>query len=295
MPRKSLTCLSDLGKLKFSATPAPQPKPAPAKPKPQEHPYADAHEEFEALLGGRPKNAAPAPETSTPPQKPAEEPKPPAVRLCGAKGTRSLSAGTMAVLERGETTLVVEAAGAMPMEVRLVVEVPKPEVVVREDTAAKDALARAERDNARLAAEIERLKAESEALRAKAKRTIRIDAEELFPGEAYEHAIEALTDAAKAAEAVGGRRHELLEQIVRGNPPAEELPRRRKVVDDVITSARRPGPRELARLAEIGIREVSKNKHHKIGYGKHSFVLPLTPSDHRGGLNSAADINRKFF
>ena len=295
MPRKSLTSLSDLGKIKFPATPTPQPKPTPAKPKPQEQTYADAHEEFEALLGGRPKKAAAAPESSTAPQKPAEEPKPPTVRLRGAKGTRSLSAGNTAVLEAGDTTLVVESDGAKPVEVRLVVEMPKPEVVVREDTAAKDALARTERENARLAAEIERLKAETEALRAKAKRTIRIDAEELFPGEAYEHAVEALAEAAKAAEAVGGRRHELLAQIVKDNPQATELPRRRKVVDDVITSVRRPGPRELARLAEIDIREVSKNKHYKIGYGKHTFVLPLTPSDHRGGLNSAADINRKFF
>ena len=53
--------------------------------------------------------------------------------------------------------------------------------------------------------------------------------------------------------------------------------------------------RELARLAEIDIREESRNKHYKLGYGRHTQTLALTPSDHRGGQNAAAEMKKKFF
>ena len=304
---KTLHSLSELKKLKIAPAPGgtstPAKQPAPTEDPPVA-PKRTPREEFAALLG----DSAPppakrgigqkAPPAQKAPERPQEAPAPrraPTVRIVGPAGEQALSAGSLAVLQPGETKLVVEAEGAAPITAKLVVEAPEPKVVVREDAARDDALATAEAENARLQGELAAARAEIGKLRTKARASIRIDVDELFPGEGYEHVIEALAREAEAAKAVDGRRAEILDAVVKSNPPATELPRRRRIVDEVIVSARRPGPRELASLAEIGIREVSKNKHYKLGYGKHTQTLALTPSDHRGGQNAAAEMKKKFF
>lgn len=312
---KPLHSLSDLKKVKLVKSPA-KPAVAPTAPdhkaefKSMLHnatssvPKRTPREELAALLGDPipppskriiGQKARPTESARNAPERPREAPKPrmPTVRLDGPAGARGLTGGDTAVLPPGETKLVVNADGFAPVEIRLLVEEPPPRVMVREDAVRDTALSRAEVDAARLRENLAKANVEIKSLSARLKSVIRINVEELFPGEAYEHIIETITAAAKAAKAVNGRRAEILDAVVKANPPSTT--RRRRIVDEVIVFARRPGPRELARLAEIGIREVSKNKHYKLGYGRHTQTLALTPSDHRSGQNNAAEMKIKFF
>lgn len=120
---------------------------------------------------------------------------------------------------------------------------------------------------------------------------------EKFPGEVREHVMEALADAAEAAEAGGrDRRSRILESVQCANPSSGELAERRAQVKQILKDAGSfIDDTTIAALEKLGFRYISGSNHHKLEFAGIRFPVAKTPSDHRSCLNSAAEICNRIF
>lgn len=166
---------------------------------------------------------------------------------------------------------------------------PKVDPKILEESAAKDR-------------EIERLQALLiEAQRTSLSSSVLLEKPEgfveKFPGEVREHVMEALADAAEAAEAGGrDRRSRILEAVQCANPANGDLAERRAQVKQILKDAGSfIDDTTIAALEKLGFRYISGSNHHKLEFAGIRFPVAKTPSDHRSCLNSAAEICNRIF
>lgn len=116
---------------------------------------------------------------------------------------------------------------------------------------------------------------------------------DLYPGEIRGVVREALA-AGLAATRKGSRRQHILQSIIDAMPDDGELARRRDALKAAVRDYQGLGPRTRADLARLGIEVLdTAGPHHKLlafGDARYAFALPRSPSDRRGGLNSAQEL-----
>lgn len=120
--------------------------------------------------------------------------------------------------------------------------------------------------------------------------------EEKFPGEIKDVIIELLGNCFNYTSG-HPRRQDILRDILDHNKPTGELERRGAEVKEIFRSYTRITPEITKRLKTLGF-VINDGAHHKISYeddDRYTSIISKTGSDHRGGLNTAADIKKVFY
>lgn len=94
------------------------------------------------------------------------------------------------------------------------------------------------------------------------------------------------------------RKKHILESLAEANPYSTERGKLRDRIKALLRDYQSMDGRTKRDLEEIGFVISDAGKHYKLVYqgdGRYTFILSKTGSDHRGGMNSAADICRMLF
>ncbi|MCB9689734.1 MAG: hypothetical protein H6738_21790 [Alphaproteobacteria bacterium] len=162
----------------------------------------------------------------------------------------------------------------------------------RENTALKEDLQSAEREIARLQAEVLRAQASS------GEGLLKVGSErDLYAGETGRVVVSAIQRAAESAP-TGSRRRDVLAALADANSDASDADRILAEVKRVLTGYRTLGSKEKNALEKLGFRLVEDGKHHKLYFGdddRYVVALSKTSSDGRAGLNSVSQVRKTFF
>jgi hypothetical protein len=121
--------------------------------------------------------------------------------------------------------------------------------------------------------------------------------QDFYPGEMATFIGDALVDAVDRTVRDSRRRH-VLSAVAAANPPGGEARERREQLKTLLRDYRRLDAKTERGLRDLGFDIEQDGKHYKLTYqGDERYVMPLpkSGSDHRGGLNAAADIARLLF
>ncbi|MEJ2815905.1 hypothetical protein [Caulobacter sp. CCG-8] len=169
------------------------------------------------------------------------------------------------------------------------------EVFDRELKSKDDQLSAAEAEISRLKGEVRGYETRNPAASGI---SLRLDSEqEFYTGEAFEIALDAMTDAQKSVKA-GSRRDHILQDIIKSNPTKGINHENRKIIKESLRGYRSMTKSTHSALCSLGFSITEDGKHYKLIYqndARYTFILPKTGSDHRGGLNSASDISKEIF
>lgn len=166
------------------------------------------------------------------------------------------------------------------------------------DTFDKELLARqqahddAEREIARLQAEIRRYQAQNPMQSGLVVKTA--PEQDLFPGEILGIVRDALSDAATRVPEDSRRQH-VLQGIVSANPATGEAEAMRTRLKTLLRDFRSMDHKLKSALQDLGFGIADDGKHTKLvfqGDDRYTFAVPKSGSDYRGGLNLASDISR---
>ncbi|MEM7051999.1 MAG: hypothetical protein AAF604_20190 [Acidobacteriota bacterium] len=122
--------------------------------------------------------------------------------------------------------------------------------------------------------------------------------QELFPGEAKEFLIEALQSHAMNSLQKDSRKRRLLESILESNITATQTANRRKKIKNLFKGFKKITATIRSELRKLGLSINEEGNHLKIsieGDQRFKVTTSKTGSDHRGGHNIGAQINRSFF
>ncbi|MGO4282168.1 MULTISPECIES: hypothetical protein [Cupriavidus] len=165
----------------------------------------------------------------------------------------------------------------------------------KELNAKQQAIEDAEKEIARLSAEVRRFQARSPMQAGLSLSTS--PEQDFYASEISDIVHDALSDAISRVPE-GSRRLHVLTRLVGANPPHGEGELIRTQIKALLRDYRSMDAKVRAGLQEIGFEIYEDGKHIKIcfqGDERYTYVLPKTGSDNRGGLNSANEICRKFF
>ena len=162
--------------------------------------------------------------------------------------------------------------------------------------AKEEALEAAEKEIARLKAEVHGLKAKT---RSSDGSPLLVWGEEtdLYGSENLAIVVDALESALSQAPE-GSRRHHVLSALLAANPVEKVAPQYSETIKHLLSQYRTMDSEVSGGLEEMGFEISSSGKHHKLvfrGDRRYQFSMPKTSSDHRGGMNMATEINRKLF
>lgn len=156
-------------------------------------------------------------------------------------------------------------------------------------------LSDAEREIARLNAEVKRYEAQSGVggggvLQYGEER-------DFFDGEVTEMILSALSLAVDQLQSDSRRQH-VIRAIIERNKQGGVIEIRKEKIKEALRDYRKMTPSVRAVLESLGFSLSEEGKHFKICYfddDRYTFTLAKTGSDHRGGLNSASDISKRIF
>lgn len=162
----------------------------------------------------------------------------------------------------------------------------------KELSAKKAELDDAEREIARLNAEVRKYQAQSP---MQVGLSLRMSAEQdLYPGELLGIVRDALADSVARVPSDSRRMH-VLQSLVGANPATGEAEAMRNKLKTLLRDFRGLDSRVRSALQDMGFAISEDGKHYKIifqGDDRYTFTMPKSGSDHRGGLNLASDISR---
>ncbi|MCG5260097.1 hypothetical protein EM868_06785 [Cupriavidus gilardii] len=161
--------------------------------------------------------------------------------------------------------------------------------------AKQQALEDAEREIARLGAEVRRFQATSPMQAGLS--LITSPEQDLYAGEISDIVHDALEDAMSRVPE-GSRRQHVLTRLVAANPRRGDGEAIRGKIKALLRDYRSMDAKVRGALQELGFEISEEGKHIKVcfqGDDRYTYILPKTGSDNRGGLNSANEICRKFF
>jgi hypothetical protein len=162
----------------------------------------------------------------------------------------------------------------------------------KELAAKKAALDDAEREIARLNAEVRKYQAQSP---MQVGLSLRMSGEQdLYPGELLGIVRDALADSVARVPSDSRRMH-VLRSLVAANPATGEAEAMRNKLKTLLRDFRGLDSRVRSALQDMGFAISEDGKHYKIvfqGDDRYTFTMPKSGSDHRGGLNLAGDIAR---
>lgn len=118
-----------------------------------------------------------------------------------------------------------------------------------------------------------------------------------YPGETLAVVLEELERAGKNV-APGSRRQHLLSSVLAANSSLVELNSLRAGIRDLFRGYRKLTPRVRSELSRLGFDVDESGKHNKATYmndDRYMVTFPKTGSDHRGGLNIAANLIKEVF
>ncbi|MFA6716681.1 MAG: hypothetical protein WC082_00890 [Victivallales bacterium] len=92
------------------------------------------------------------------------------------------------------------------------------------------------------------------------------------------------------------RRRELCEAILAANRESGKRGEIRDAATEILKTWKAQGT-QIGALTKLGFTITQGKKHYKLRWNQSQYFITLTatPSDGRGGANSASDFNRKFF
>lgn len=119
------------------------------------------------------------------------------------------------------------------------------------------------------------------------------DEDDYFEEEIYSVALSAIQDYLQKSTHPKSRREHILSAIVSNNTPNCSHEQKAKTLKEALRGYREMNKKTKDTLEELGFSLANEGRHWKIVYqddDRYTYVLPKTGSDHRGGLNAAADI-----
>ena len=119
------------------------------------------------------------------------------------------------------------------------------------------------------------------------------DEDDYFEDEILELTLIAVKELLQKSTHPRSRREHLLSSIINNNSSNEPHESKARILKESLRGYREMTKKTRDTLEELGFSLVSEGKHWKITYQddyRYTYVLPKTGSDHRGGLNAAADI-----
>jgi len=162
----------------------------------------------------------------------------------------------------------------------------------KEIAAKRAELDDAEREIARLNAEVRKYQAQSP---MQAGLSLRMSTEQdLYPGELLGIVRDALADSVSRVPSDSRRMH-VLQSLVAANPTTGEAEALRNRLKTLLRDFRSLDGRVRSALQDMGFAISEDGKHYKVvfqGDDRYTFTMPKSGSDHRGGLNLAGDISR---
>lgn len=151
--------------------------------------------------------------------------------------------------------------------------------------------------------EIERLTVENQGFRSKLSEYDAIpilylgQEDEFYRDEIKAILIDALKKAHSAADPQSRRAH-VLQDVVRSNP-CEHLARENaEKIKSLLKGYKNVSASIKQELISMGFTITDEGKHYKLFFHndrRYCYVIPKTPSDHRSGMNAAADIIKNIF
>lgn len=165
----------------------------------------------------------------------------------------------------------------------------------KEIQARTEQLADAEREIARLDAEVRRY--ESRSPMGAALPLVKAQEQDLYDGELLSILRDAINDASQHVKADSRRQH-VLTSIVQSMPSTDEPSKKRERLKELLRQYRSMTPNIRKGLQDLGFEIHEDGKHYKLifqGDDRYTYTLPKSGSDHRGGLNAASDISKLLF
>ena len=162
----------------------------------------------------------------------------------------------------------------------------------KEQRAKAEQLQDAEREIARLLAEVRRYETRAAMDSGLSLRTGR--EQDLYPGELASIVRDAVKDAATRTNPDSRRAH-VLSEILASNAPRSDAEEMREELKSLLRGSRGLDAKARRSLERMGFMISEEGKHYKLvfqGDDRYTFTLPKSGSDHRGGLNAAGDIAR---
>ncbi len=124
------------------------------------------------------------------------------------------------------------------------------------------------------------------------------DEEDYFESEIQDVALLAIKDYIAKSTRENSRRAHILNAILSNNLITDLHEQKTKSLKDVLRGYRDMSKKIKDTFEELGFSITAEGKHWKITYqedDRYTYVLPKSGSDHRGGLNAAADISNIVF
>jgi hypothetical protein len=162
----------------------------------------------------------------------------------------------------------------------------------KEQKSKQEELEDAEREIARLEAEVRKYQAQSPMQSGLVLQTA--PEQDLYAGELLGVVRDAIADAVTRVTEDSRRQH-ILNSIVSANPPTGEAEAMRNRLRSLLRDFRSMDAKVRSALQDMGFEISEEGKHDKIvfqGDDRYTFTMPKSGSDHRGGLNLAGDISR---
>jgi hypothetical protein len=162
----------------------------------------------------------------------------------------------------------------------------------KELSAKAEQLEDAEREIARLRAEVRKYEARTAIGSGLALRTG--DEQDFYPGELAGIVRDAIQDASTRV-VPNSRRAHVLRAILGVIDTSGDTERMREQLKELLRGYREMDPRVRRGLEKMGFTISEEGKHYKLIFqddGRYTFPLPKTGGDQRGGLNAASDIAR---
>ncbi len=120
---------------------------------------------------------------------------------------------------------------------------------------------------------------------------------DLYTNEITQIVLDALHDAESRLQE-GSRRSHVLRAIIENAPPTNFAEEKRVAIKDLLRGYRSLDAKVKRGLEELGFSISDDGKHHKLVFqddDRYTFILSKSGSDHRGGLNAASEISKKFY
>lgn len=124
----------------------------------------------------------------------------------------------------------------------------------------------------------------------------RMDIENFYPNEVYDHLVEMLKMLDGNIPAVQLRRRQIYEALVQANPSSGEMQKRKDAIADVLRNKNGLTQADIRLFEGLGFTYSKDGPHHKLTMGSFFMTVPCTGGDSgRGWKNSIRDFNRNFF
>lgn len=120
------------------------------------------------------------------------------------------------------------------------------------------------------------------------------DEEDYFSEEILAITLHALKDHAQKSVRSKSRREHIITAILNNNNTEDRHEQKIKSLKEALRDYREMSKKVKGTLEELGFSVSADGKHWKVTYQedeRYTYILPKTGSDHRGGLNAAADIS----